>query len=981
MHDLPASSHGKPVDVFDDAAALEIELRRVVKGEVRFDRGSRAMYAVDGSNYRQIPIGLVVPKDKEDVIAAVGACRKFDAPILARGGGTSLAGQCCNVAVVLDFSKYMHELLELNPEKCYARVQPGIVLDTLRDAAEKHHLTFAPDPSSHNRCTLGGMIGNNSCGVHGLMGGKTVDNVEELEILLYDGSVMTVGPTDDQELGRVIAAGGRKGQLYAGLKQLRDQYGDFVRQKFPDIPRRVSGYNLDDLLPEKGFHVARSLVGTEGTCALILEAKVRLVHSPRHKSLVVLGYPDAYVMSDHVPAILEHKPIGLEGFDGTVVEVMRQKKLLAREIALLPPGAGFLLIEFGDDDIEAANRKADKFVAWIDTQPDKPQARVFRDPAQVRAVWKVRESGNGGTTVIPGEPSVTHEGWEDAAVHPRALGAYLRDFKKLLDRYGLKAWYYGHFGEGCIHMRINFDLESVEGVRQFRRFVQEAGNLVIRYGGSVSGEHGDGQARAFLYRKCLGLELCEAFAKFKRLWDPNGKMNPRKLIDSYEPEENLKLGADYHVDDRHTHFHFPDDQGSLDKALQRCVGIGACRKKDAGTMCPSYQVTLEEKHSTRGRTHLLWEMLQGEIIKGGWRDDEVKESLDLCLACKGCKGECPVNVDVATYKAEFLSHYYAAHPRPLNHYVFGMMDKWARLASFGPGLVDAVNDSPLSRIAKSVLHIAQSREIPQFAQETFVNWLKKQPRHAGDRGEVVLFADTWNNYFHSHVSQAAYEVLRHAGFTVHVPQAKGHLCCGRPLYDFGLLGAAKKYLLRVLDTMKHEINAGLPVIMLEPSCASVFRDELRNLLPHHGVGQRLRRQTFTLSGFLQTQAPGYEPPKLPGQKVILHGHCHHKALLNFPAEEALLKRMGVELKSLDSGCCGMAGSFGFEQDKLELSQALGERVLLPAVRAAGPDEIVLADGFSCCEQITQSIHNRQPRHLAEVLQIALRRAADAKSIS
>jgi FAD/FMN-containing dehydrogenase len=721
----------------------------------------------------------------------VGACRKFDAPILARGGGTSLAGQCCNVAVVLDFSKYMHALLELNPEKCYARVQPGIVLDTLRDAAEKHQLTFAPDPSTHNRCTLGGMIGNNSCGVHGLMGGKTVDNVEELEILLYDGSVMTVGSTDDQELGRVIAAGGRKGQLYAGLKQLRDQYGDLVRQKFPDIPRRVSGYNLDDLLPEKGFHVARSLVGTEGTCALILEAKVRLVHTPRHKSLVVLGYPDAYVMSDHVPAILEHKPIGLEGFDGTVVEVMQQKKLLVREIALLPPGSGLLLIEFGDDDIEAAHRKADKFVAWIETQPDKPQARVFRDPAQVRAVWKVRESGNGGTTVIPGEPSVTHEGWEDAAVHPRALGAYLRDFKKLLDRYGLKAWYYGHFGEGCIHTRINFDLESVEGVRQFRRFVQEAGNLVIRYGGSVSGEHGDGQARAFLYPKMFGPELCEAFAKFKRLWDPNGKMNPRKLIDSYEPEENLKLGADYHVHHRQTHFHFPDDQGSLDKALQRCVGIGACRKKDAGTMCPSYQVTFEEKYSTRGRTHLLWEMLQGEIIKGGWRDDEVKESLDLCLACKGCKGECPVNVDVATYKAEFLSHYYAAHPRPLNHYAFGMMDKWARLASFVPGLVNAVNDSPWSRITKSVLHIAQSREIPKFAQETFVNWFKKQPPHAGYRGEVVLFADTWNNYFHPHVSQAANEVLRHAGFTVHVPQAKGHLCCGRPLYDFGLLGAAK----------------------------------------------------------------------------------------------------------------------------------------------------------------------------------------------
>ncbi len=976
MARLPLSSHAKPVDVFDDAAALEKELRRVVRGEVRFDRGSRALYAVDGSNYRQIPIGLVVPKDKEDVIAAVAACRKFDAPVLARGGGTSLAGQCCNVAVVLDFSKYMNAILELNPEECYARVQPGVVCDWLRIAAEKHHLTFAPDPSTVDRCTLGGMIGNNSCGVHGLLGGKTVDNVIELEILLYDGTVMTVGATSDDELESIIAKGDRKGKLYAGLRQLRDEYGDLVRQKFPVIPRRVSGYNLDDLLPENGFHVGKALTGTEGTCAIVLEAKLRLVHSPRHKSLVVLGYPDPYVMSDHVPAILEHKPIGLEGFDGTMLDLFRQKKLLADQIKLYPPGGGFLLIEFGDDDRAAADAQADKFVAWIETQPDKPNIKVFRDPQEVKAVWRVRGSGNGGTTVVPGEPSITHEGWEDAAVHPRVLGGYLRDFKKLLDRYGLKAWYYGHFGEGCLHMRINFDLESDEGVRQFRRFVEEAGDLVIQYGGSVSGEHGDGQARAFLYPKMFGPELCEAFAKFKRLWDPNGKMNPNKLIDSYDPIENLKLGADYHVHHRHTHFHYPDDQGSLDKALQRCVGIGACRKKDSGTMCPSYQVTLEEKHSTRGRTHILWEMLQGEVIKGGWQDKEVKESLDLCLACKGCKGECPVNVDVATYKAEFLAHYYSRRPRPLNHYAFGMMDKWARLASLAPGLVNTINASPLGRIAKSVLHVAQCREIPKFAEETFVAWLKKQSSSSqsapGERGDVVLFADTWNNYMHPNVSRAAYEVLQHAGFRVHVPQGEGHICCGRPLYDFGLLGSAKRYLNKVLDRLAPHVNAGVPVVMLEPSCATVFRDEVRNLLPHHGVGQRLRRQCFTLSGFLQTQVPGYEPPKLPGKKVLVHGHCHHKALLNFPAEEALLKRMGVELKTLDAGCCGMAGPFGFEKDKLEVSQALGERVLLPAVRACGPDDIVCTDGFSCQEQITQNLPERRPKHVAEVLQMALR---------
>ncbi len=977
VHDLPASSHGKPVDVFDQAAELEAELRRVVRGEVRFDRGSRAMYAVDGSNYRQVPIGLVIPKDRDDVVAAVAACRKFGAPVLSRGGGTSLAGQCCNVAVVLDFTKYMSAILELNVEGRFARVEPGIILDTLRDAAMKHQLTFAPDPSTHNRCTLGGMIGNNSCGVHGLLGGRTIDNVEELTVLLYDGTVMTVGPTPDDELARIIAAGGRKGEIYRALRDLRDQYADLVRKNFPQIPRRVSGYNLDNLLPEESFNVARALVGTEGTCAIILEAKIRLVHSPKFKSLVVLGYPSAWTMSDDVPEILEFKPIGMEGFDGALIDLFRQKKHLEENIALFPPGNGFMLIEFADDDLETAHRAADEFVAWTQTRPEhnRPVAKVFRKEADVRAIWRVRESGNGGTTIIPGEPSITHEGWEDAAVHPRVLGPYLRDFKKLLDSYGLKTWFYGHLGEGCIHMRINFDLESVEGIRKFRRFVEDAADLVIQYGGSISGEHGDGQARAFLYPKMFGPELVEAFAKFKAIWDPDAKMNPRKLVDAYGPEENLKLGADYHPDQPHTHFHFPDDQGSLDKALQRCVGVGSCRKLDAGTMCPSFMVTKEEKHSTRGRAHLLWEMLQGEVLKGGWRNEEVKESLGLCLACKACKSECPVNVDMATYKSEFLSHYYRLKKRPLNHYAFGMMDKWARLASRAPGLVNLVNASPLGTVAKKALHIAPQRKIPKFAGETFASWVKGQARHVGPRGEVVLFADTWNNYFHPNVSRAAYDVLQDAGFTVRVPQAEhGHLCCGRPLYDFGLLGSAKRYLKKVLDVMKTEINAGLPVIMLEPSCATVFRDELRNLLPHSGRGQRLRRQTFVLSEFLQKHAPGYEPPKLPaGTKVLLHGHCHHKAILKLGDEEAILRRMGAELKTLtDAGCCGMAGPFGFEADKFEVSQAIGERVLLPEVRRAGPDDIVLTDGFSCQEMITQNLSDRKPRHLAEVMQMALR---------
>ena len=976
---LAPSSHGVPVDSFAEARALEEELKSRVRGEVRFDDPSRALYSMDASNYRQIPIGLVIPRDEQDVIETVAACRKFGAPILARGGGTSLAGQACNVAVVLDFSKHLNRLIELNPAERFARVQPGIVLDTLRDEAEKHRLTFGPDPSTHNRCTLGGMIGNNSSGTHGLMAGKVQENVEELRVLLYDGTILTVGPTPPDELANIIRGGGRRGQIYAELLKLRDTHGAQVRERFAQIPRRVSGYNFDELLPETPFNVARALVGSEGTCAIILEAKLRLVPSPRFKSLVCLGYPDVYVAADHVPEILAFKPIGLEGFEGGVLDIMRQKGQQPENIALLPPGGGYLLAEFGGDTRKEADARADEFVTWQRAQAEPPQIKVVRDPGEVRRIWKVRESGNGSTTLIPGQPSITHEGWEDAAVHPRVLGAYLRDYRKLLNKYGYKAWYYGHFGEGCVHQRVTFDLESGAGIHEYRRFLEEAADLVVQYGGSISGEHGDGHGRAFLYHKMFGPELVDAFRQFKRVWDPDGKLNPGKVVDAYAPEAHLKLGADYNPRQITTHFTFPDDQGSLEKATQRCVGVGSCRKTDAGTMCPSYQVTREEMHSTRGRAHLLFEMLQGEIIKDGWRDEAVRESLDLCLACKGCKSECPVNVDIATYKSEFLSHYHHDRVRPFQHYAFGLIDKWARLASRAPKLVNWLNQAPvISHLAKALLHVAPQRSIPKFAEESFAAWLLRQKRWAGTRGEVVLFADTFNNYLTPGTARAAYEILGDAGYTVHVPQMTEHLCCGRPLYDFGMLDTAKKYLERVLTALEPQINAGLPVIMLEPSCATVFRDELKNLLPHHGVGQRLSKQTFALSEFLQKT--GYMPPQLAGRKVVLHGHCHHKAILNFADEEALLRKMGVELKSLDSGCCGMAGPFGFEDHKYEISQALGERVLLPAVRAAGEEEILCVDGFSCREQIWQNIPDRQPMHLAEILRLAMAEREEAEKL-
>ena len=543
---LPLSSHGKPVDSFVKAGELENELKRVVKGEVRFDRGSRALYSSDGSNYRQIPIGLVVPRDDEDVVATVAACRKFGAPVLPRGAGTSLAGQTCNVAVILDFTKYMNKILEIDPAGRFARVQPGVVLDTLRNRAEKHQLTFGPDPSTHSRCTLGGMIGNNSCGTHSLLAGKTVDNVIELRILLYDGTQLTVGSiSGEADLDSIIAQGGRRGAIYSNLRKIRDQYSGLIRAKYPKIPRRVSGYNLDQLLPESGFNVAKALVGTEGTCMIVLEAKLRLIQSPQHRSLVCLGYRDTFSAADHVPEILPLKPIGLEGFEGSIVDGLRKKK--APHLELIPEGRGFLLVEFGSNDPGEADEAARKLIDQLKQSADPPNMRLYTK-AEARHVWKLREAGPRAAAAAPGSPP-EWEGWDDAAVPPEKLGNYLRDIRKLLDEYHYHTSFYGHFGHGCIHMRVSFDLQSETGIRNYLEFVERAADLVVSYGGSLSGEHGDGQSRAALLPKMFGPELIKAFGEFKSAWDPDNKMNPNKVVNAYLPTENLRLGADYKPND------------------------------------------------------------------------------------------------------------------------------------------------------------------------------------------------------------------------------------------------------------------------------------------------------------------------------------------------------------------------------------------------------------------------------------------------
>jgi FAD/FMN-containing dehydrogenase/Fe-S oxidoreductase len=980
--------------VSDAYAALERDLRGRIQGEVRFDAGSRALYATDASNYRQLPIGVVTPRSREDILATVETCRHHRAPILARGGGTSLAGQCCNAAVVLDMSRHYGRILSLDPEARTARIQPGVVLDDLRAAARGHGLSFGPDPSTHSRCTLGGMLGNNSCGVHSVMTGKTVDNVVSLEVLTYDGVTMEVGPTSDAELARIAGGGGRRAEIYGRMKAIADRNADRIRSEYPDMPRRVSGYNLDELLPERGFDVARALVGSEGTLVTILEATVKLVEWPPASTLLVLGYPDVYAAADHVPILLEHEPMGLEGIDDALVAYLRAKGLGSRQPDLLPAGAGWLIVEFGGDTADEAGARAREAMEALARAAgaDAPTMLVHDDEASAAAVWELRESALGATTRVS-ERGDSWPGWEDSAVRPDLLADYLRELRTLFRAYDLETNLYGHFGDGCVHCRLPFDLRTETGLERYRAFLDEAAELVCgKYGGSLSGEHGDGVARGPLLVHMYSAEILDAFRAFKEAWDPDHRMNPGRIVEADSVTAHLRLGPEWTPRPVTTAFAYPDDERDFTRAMLRCVGVGKCRRQSGGTMCPSYMVTREERHSTRGRARLLFEMIRGEELDG-WRDEHIAEALDLCLACKGCKADCPVSVDMATYKAEFRHHHYRGRLRPGAAYSMGLFPWWARLASRAPGLANGLASAPLvGGLLRRLGGVTSRRPLPRFAGETFTAWFDRRAatgphdaapdargpkiRGGGQGGgqagprlegrEVILWPDTFSNHLHPEAARAAVRVLEEAGCRVTLPGRP--LCCGRPLYDYGMLDLARRQLLRILDVLRPRIRQGVPVVGIEPSCVAVFRDELTALFPDDEDARRLADQTFLLSEFLVEEIDGWSPPTLP-REALVHMHCHHRAVLGTAAEEEALARLGLDFRVLESGCCGLAGSFGFERDKYDLSMAVGERALLPAVRAA-PDALVITDGFSCRTQIDHGT-GRRALHLAEVIAMAM----------
>jgi FAD/FMN-containing dehydrogenase/Fe-S oxidoreductase len=993
---IPVTTAGgtRPAAGTVDVGHLKRRLEQTVQGEVRFDAGTRAVYANDSSNFRQVPIGVVLPRTADDVVATHRACAEYGAPVVNRGGGTSLSGETVNRAVVIDTSKYMTWIGDVDPERRTVRCQPGAVNEHVNDkTGTQSGLVFGPDPSSHDRCTIGGNLGNNSCGIHSVQsqlygpGPRFSDCVRELELVTYDGERFRVGVGEEDKLDEIVAAGGRKGEIYSQLRDLRDRYADVIRERMrpvDELPRRVSGFNLDELLPERGFNVARALVGTESTCVTFTDVEIELMPGMLKRTLVIVEYEDLPTAGDDVSEIVERfRPIGLEGIDKRLIWEQREEHMHEQGVAELPrlgQGEAWLLIQFGADTAGESENLAQELRRWLIEEKGYASERIAlersaQDGGHSGAVWSVREGGL-GATAFPPDDQAHWPGWEDSAVPPDKVGPYLRELRDLFGRYGFKAATYGHFGQGCIHCRIGFDLRHADGIATYHRFLEEASDLVIAYGGSLSGEHGDGQQRAAFLEKQYGPELVQAFREFKRIWDPAGKMNPGKVVDPFPPDANLKLGTDYNPARPPVKFAYKRDGGDFSHATLRCVGVGKCRVSGDvdQVMCPSYQVTREEEHSTRGRARLLWEMLRGEVITDGWQSTEVFDALELCLACKGCTNDCPVNVDMPTYKAEFLHHHYKSlrRWRPRYAYAFGLIDQAARIASLAPGLVNLVTQAPvLSRLAKLAAGMDARREIPTFAPVTLQGWFRRRAPVNPDGPRVILFPDTFNNHFHTDVGVACVEALEAAGWNVVMPEV--HVCCGRPLYDYGFLDLAERYLRRVVDTLRDDIRAGTPIVGMEPSCLAVFKDELTGILPHDDDAERLQRCARHFPEFLAEQ--GIELPQL-ARDALMWGHCHHKATGGMEPEERVLRSMGMSVKEASGGCCGLAGSWGFESGKHDISMQCGEVGLLPAVRDAADETVIVADGFSCKTQLQQSGVGREALHVAQVIKLARERGPE-----
>jgi len=953
-------------------AELAAALRAVGLAEVETATRRRAEYSSDASNYRVVPQVVAYPRSADEIIAALSVGRAHHAPIVARGGGTSIAGNALSTGLVLDLSRHLNRVLQVDFEQRVAVVEPGTVLDDITAAAAPYGLRFGPDPSTHSRATIGGAIGNNACGSRALRYGRTADNVQALDVVTGAGPRFTVGPT--RPIGPDTAAGpapdGPGAALLTDLRTLVDGNLATIRTEFGRFSRQASGYAVERLLPENGFDVAKFLSGTEGTLALTLQATVRLVDAPRATALAVLGYPDMAAAAEAVPALLPHRPVALEGLDARMVDVVRLRRGPAA-VPELPRGGGWLFAETAGDTLDEARAAAGKLAAdggCLDS--------AVITGAQAAVLWRIREDGAGlGGRTPDGAPA--WPGWEDSAVPPQALPGYLRELTALMASHGVDGLLYGHFGDGCVHARIDFPLR--DRPRVLREFMQDAAVLAASHGGSMSGEHGDGRARGELLAAMYSPAAIGLFGAVKQLFDPANLLNPGVIVDPAPLDADLRVPLAPPLK-RGLGFAYAADGGDFSTAVHRCVGVGKCRADntaDGGVMCPSYLATRDEKDSTRGRARVLQELANGSLVSSGWQSPEVAEALDLCLSCKGCSTDCPAGVDMATYKAEALYQRYRGKLRPAAHYSLGWLPRWAALTARWPWTARLANGSlrfgPAAALAKRLGGMDARRSVPEFAAQSFRRWFAQraadrtgQAGPIGVRVPVLLWVDTFTNAFAPQVGQAAVAVLEAAGYEVRITER--NVCCGLTWISTGQLDGARRQLRRTLDELGPALDAGIAVVGLEPSCTAALRSDAAELLPGDPRAERLGSAVKTLAELLRS-TDGWTPPDLSDVTGVAQPHCHQHAVLGWHADAAILAAAGATVEAV-GGCCGLAGNFGVERGHYDVSVAVAETALLPAVRktlsAVGDGATILADGFSCRTQLDQ-LANVRGTHLAELL--------------
>ena len=956
--------------VSSDTGALVEELKRHVSGEVRFDKMSRLLYSTDASIYQMEPIGVVIPKTEEDVIAVVEAAARHGVPVLPRGGGTSLAGQTVGNAVVIDFSKHMRSVLEVNAEEGWVRVQPGIILDELNHHLEPTGALFAPDPSTSNRGNVGGALGNNSCGAHSIVWGKTSDNVLGLQVILSDGSKASLGALTDEQVAEKARADGLEGDIYSRLVEIGEATREEVAARYPKILRRVGGYNLDELATGDGLDMARFVVGSEGTLLTITEATLRIVPRPKLKALAVLHFQELIQSMEATVVAIDLEPAAVELIDSMIIRQARTNLEYSRMMDFIKgdPEA-VLLVGFTGDSQAELDSRLDALEERINRGGLSYAVRRITEPQDQARVWAVRKAGLGLMMNVRGDakplPFV-----EDTAVAPEKLPEYVRRFDEIVRENGTTAGYYGHASVGCLHIRPLIDLKLDEGVDRMVSIATEISDLVLEFGGAMSGEHGDGLVRSVWNEKMFGPTLYDAFRDVKRAFDPKGIMNPGKIVDPPPMTDNLRIGPGYRAAELKTGFAF-SEEGGFTGAVEMCNGQGACRKMLSGTMCPSYMATRDEEHSTRGRANALRASISGALPIDALTGQRLYDVLDLCLECKACKAECPTNVDMAKLKYEFLYRYHGANGQSLRNRLFGNISQLSRLGSF---FAPISNWSLGSQIAKDLLDeligIDKRRTLPPFASQSFTQWFKARggsPATATTRGQVLLFPDTFTNYNHPELGRAATAVLERLGYQVVVPSTT---CCGRPMLSKGMLDKARSNARANVDTVFPYVEKGARLVGLEPSCILGFRDDYVDLLGGEPRARAVAESSMLIEEFVlqATQDGGADTPftKGPG-KVLFHGHCHQKALVGTSqAMEVLSSIQGCEAQEVPSGCCGMAGAFGFEKEHYQVSMDIGEQTLLPAIRSETGEFTVVSEGVSCRQQIEDGTGVRA-RHLVEVL--------------